>query len=76
MNCNKIKKLGVTTNEQLASSLLDSSLVEVNEAKDSVRRVGNKPIPGKAEFTDPVEAAEKEAREAEKKELINFYETF
>ncbi|KAL4507239.1 hypothetical protein ABPG72_002032 [Tetrahymena utriculariae] len=75
LNCNRIKKLGVTSFEQLATFLADSTLVEVNEAKDSVRRVGNKPILAK-EAVNPTEAAEKEAREAEKKELINFYETF
>lgn len=72
LNCNNIKKLGVSTNEQLAESLFDSSLVELNEAKDSVRRAGNLAIPTVDDFVDPAVAA----KEAEKKELINYYETF
>lgn len=56
-----------------------STEVEVNEAKNSVRRIGNKPLPalegGKTEASAE-DIAAKEAKEAEKKELINYYETF
>jgi hypothetical protein len=61
----------------LASAIAESTEVELNESKDSVRRLGNKPIPTK-EMTpaEVAENAEKEAKDAEKKELANYYEAF
>lgn len=67
----------MTTAAQLATAIADSTEVEVNEAKDAVRRVGNKAIPVKELTADEVkEQAAKEARDAEKKELANYYEAF
>lgn len=61
----------------MATAIVDSTELEVNEAKDSVRRIGNKVIPVK-ELTpaEAAEQAEREAKTAEKKELINYYEAF
>ena len=63
----------------MVSAVEGSTEVEINEAKNSVRRIGNKPVPahdGEKTTTVTDNAAEKEAKEAEKKELINYYETF
>lgn len=45
LKCNKIKKLGVHDEKQLAEAVTDSQLLELNETKTSVRRVGQKPLP-------------------------------
>lgn len=58
-------------------SITNSASVELNEEKNSVRRINNNPLPPKEEDgTDTTNPAEKEAKEAEKKELINFFEHF
>lgn len=44
MNCNKVKKLGITE-AQIADGVKDSKLVELSDDKKSLRRKDNKPLP-------------------------------
>lgn len=67
----------MTSAAQLATAIADSTEVELNEAKDSVRRIGNKAVPVKELTAEEIkEQAAKEVRDAEKKELVNYYEAF
>ena len=42
--CNKIKKLGVT-NEEILTALTNSDKLEINPAKNSIRRKNNTELP-------------------------------
>ena len=45
LKCNKVKKMGVSTAEQLSKAVKDSKLVEISKDGKSVRRTGNKALP-------------------------------
>ena len=44
LNCNKVKKMGITEG-QIAAAVAGSTLVELSDDKLSLRRMSNKPLP-------------------------------
>ena len=58
LNCNKVKTLKVTQ-DQIAEACKDSKELDVHDAKDKIRRKGNKTLPEKETKRREAKAADK-----------------
>lgn len=65
LNCNNLKKMGITNTEIIKETLADSTTLELNDDNTMVRRVGNKKLP---EYTKKKRELKAQAKELNKKD--------
>lgn len=60
MNCNNIKKLGITKDEELKEAIKSSEELELHPTAPTFRRKDNKPLPEKSLKTENNKEAQKQ----------------